>query len=127
MMHPIVKALIETIPLEKTPWPASARAAWLKMMGDALNMAFPLADGEEPKPKRGRPANKTKAAKVDPPFYIDKHGYARRAGGDRVIAKEVAGYVVDQRGENGDLGAIVWGDDTRGIPKGMQLDITISE
>lgn len=132
--HPIVNALIETLPPQNTVWPAAARAAWLKMMGDAFTMAYPLADGEEPKAKRGRPPT-TKSGElrmpirafVEPPFYIDTQGYARRSGGNRVFASEVAGVLVDLRGEMGDLGEVVWADDTRGIPKGVHLDITIAE
>jgi hypothetical protein len=39
---------------------------------------------------------------------------------------EVMDFIVDLRGEHGDIGRIVWADDSTGIPRGMQLDITIA-
>lgn len=121
-MHPLIKALIDTLPAPGTPWSSSARAAWLKMMGTAFEMAYTTASGEPPKAKRGRPAIKIKA--IEPPFYIDKDGFARQRGGERINKPDVSGPIVDLRGESGDIGAIVWADDTRGT-KGVQLDITI--
>jgi hypothetical protein len=52
---------------------------------------------------------------------------ARRAGGDRIMPADVAGILVDKRGQSGDLATITWADDSTGIPKGLQLDIGIQD
>lgn len=84
-------------------------------------------------PRRSRPAKKKskakppKASKAPPPpaeFYIDLQGHARNGAGETVLPEDINDVIYDRRGEHGDLGAIIWADGSRGIPKGMRLDIS---
>jgi hypothetical protein len=98
-----------------------ARAAAKKPK--ALKGAAPAAR----RPARAA-AKKPKALKgAGPAFFIDRQHFARRRGGERIVPGDVAGILVDKRGMNGDLAAIIWADDSTGIPRGLQLDIGVSE
>lgn len=148
---PLLAALIDKLP-KPGAWTAEGRTAWLKMVAMAFDVVYGPVDGVEipeflserrPAPLRiaaaielpanGLPPNATvwtdekiaeARGKVGPAFYIDDRGFARKAGGERVLASDVSGAVLyDQRGEQADLGAIVWADDTRGVT-GLQLEIS---
>ena len=58
-------------------------------------------------------------------FYIDKEGMARNKKGDRIMPGDVSDFIVDLRGETGDLDAIVWADDSSGLPRDRSLDVTL--
>ena len=62
------------------------------------------------------------AKTVLPGFVIDRDGFARRTTGERVMPGHVNDVIFDQRGEHGDLSAITWGDDSRGV-RGLQMTI----
>lgn len=135
----LLSALVDKLPEAGTNWPAADREAWLSMARQAFDVVYGTTKAAPVKansrPAR-RPPPKKKAArpKVRPPrplgdtgpmFFIDRQGYARRRGGDRIMPDQVLDHLVDLRGERGDLAAIVWADDSAGIPRGVQLDITI--
>ena len=139
---PLLSALVDKLPPAGSQWSAIDRAAWLEMMGKAFDVVYGASGGPKlmssPAPARPRPASRTKpkAAKkarrpmppkpLGPAFFIDKQGFARKAGGDRILPAQVlSGELVDLRGEKGDLDRITWADDAVGIPRGLQLDITI--
>ena len=56
--------------------------------------------------------------------HIDLQGYARNEDGSRILPGDVIDVLSDLRGEHGDLSAIIWSDDTRGIPRGMQIEVS---
>jgi hypothetical protein len=125
-LDPLLAALIARLPRSNRQWPTKDRAAWLGMMEMAFDVVYggerggsmtdipviihPKANGAEPV----KPAD-------EPAFYIDREGYARMAGGERIDAHQVDGLLFDMRGE-GDLGAIVWADGSKGV-LGKVLDI----
>lgn len=138
----LLSAIVDKLPPASTPWPAADRQAWLTMMNNAFDVVYGAAKGETmPRataparsPARKSQPRKAVAAKRKPQpvtggprFFIDRQGIARRAGGDRIMPAEVAGILVDKRGQTGDLATITWADDSMGIPKGLQLDIGISD
>lgn len=136
----LIAALMEKLPAPGTPWPAVERQAWLDMMAIAFITLYGAAGVAKPNssvsPKAPARLKRSASRRPAPPkplkgpgpaFYIDREGFARRTGGDRIMPGQIAGMLVDQRGEHGDLGAIVWADGSRGIPKGLQLDIGIGE
>lgn len=135
----LIAALIEKLPHPGTAWPADQRQAWLDMMATAFTVLYggPAGGGmtraaalarrsssRKPTKRGAKPARPQRKAPIGagPEFYIDKQGFARRAGGDRILAGDVTEILVDQRGEHGDLGSIIWADDTRGT-RGHSLDI----
>lgn len=136
----VIDALIEQLPPPGTDWPAEQRQAWLHMMETTFTLVYggvaggSMAKRSPASPRRSArapaPAVKAKRqapVKPRPPgpeFYIDRQGVARKAGGDPIVPCEVLGFLVDQRGEHGDLGTIQWADGSRGIPRGLQLDIS---
>jgi len=70
-----------------------------------------------------KPAEPPRAAVIHP-FIIDREGYARNGRTNaRVKASDVTDGIFDQRGEDGDLSAIIWADNRRGIDG---LDLAIS-
>jgi hypothetical protein len=58
-----------------------------------------------------------------PEFRINCLGYALGPAGDRIMPKDVVGRLYDERGETGDLGAIIWADGSTGV-LGLTLDIS---
>jgi hypothetical protein len=135
--NPLINALVEQLPAPGEDFPADERQAWLEMMEKAFTMAYGGAKAA-PVPrkpaiqKRRAPARPklqkpVKPVKPGPAFFVDRQHFARRRGGERILPHEVMDVLVDQRGVNGDLGKIVWADDSTGIPRGLQLDITIAD
>ena len=135
---PLLSALVDKLPVPGTAWAASDRQAWLEMMARAFDVvygvagALPRTASPTPAPKRSpkkagrpRPRAPKPLGPTGPAFFIDRQGFARRAGGDRIMPDEVIDFIVDLRGETGDLAAIVWSDGSCGVPRGKQLDITI--
>jgi hypothetical protein len=142
---PLISALVDKLPSAGTSWSGADRQAWLTMMANAFDVVYGAGAGGSMRqaspaaalPKRAQPS-RPKAAKkarrpaapkplgpTGPAFFIDKQGFARKRGGDRIMPHEVMDFLVDLRGEHGDLAAITWSDDSTGIPRGKQLDITI--
>jgi len=141
---PLLSAVVDKLPPAGAAWPAGDRQAWLTMMSNAFDVVYGAATGgsmsaasSRPAPVARKPAKK-KPAKAQrrpapprplgptgPAFFIDRQGIARRAGGDRIMPDDVMDHIVDLRGEHGDLATITWADDSRGIPRGKQLDITL--
>jgi len=139
---PLLSALVDKLPPAGVSWPAADREAWLKMASNAFDVVYGAAAartlGAPSRPAPKRPARKaTKKASrrkparpkplgpTGPAFFIDRQGFARKRGGERIMPAEVLDHIVDLRGESGDLGAITWSDDSAGIPRGLQLDVTI--
>jgi hypothetical protein len=140
-VDPLLGALIAKLPASGSSWSADRRTAWLKMVWMALDVVYDAGSGEidmpnflEGAPPAGaaRPAAR-QPAKPDPPkplgpagprFLIDLEGFARLNTGERIMPDQVHDFLHDQRGDNGDLAAIVWADDSCGIPRGLQLNIT---
>lgn len=146
----LIAALIEKLPPPGTRWPLVERKAWLEMMSTAFVVLYggpaggemaqtaparsrapaskrkaaakPKARAAAPKPAPVTKPQPTSLAPLEPDFYIDKDGFARAAGGVRILPGDVGDVLVDLRGEKGDLGAITWADDSQGT-KGYQLDI----
>jgi hypothetical protein len=150
---PLIGAVIDKLPPGGSSWPAKRRAAWFEMLwkacevvyaddgeeiampsflphhavvADERRAALPLAPAAPAPP--GNSPGAARAADTDqplPPFFIDGQGFARRgADGERILPAEAGGMpIVDLRGEEGDLGAIVWADDSRGV-RGLRLEIT---
>ena len=134
---PLLSALVDKLPVPGTAWAASDRQAWIEMMARAFDVVYGVAGAlpraaspaprRSPKKKAARPRPRAPRplGPTGPAFFIDKQGFARRAGGDRIMPDQVIDFIVDLRGETGDLAAIVWSDDSCGVPRGKQLDITI--
>lgn len=138
---PLLSALVDKLPPAGTIWPAADRQAWLTMASNAFDVVYGRSDtgsivqnliarSQPRKPakkarKAARPAPPKVHGPTGPEYFIDRQGFAKRRGGERVLPREVVGHLVDLRGENGDIGAITWSDDSVGIPRGLQLDITI--
>ena len=133
---PVLAALIARLPAGGAVWPAKKRAAWMQLMWGAFELVYETEAGEAlelpsflAKPVAG-PATPAADVPAAPPkraapyaFMIDHDGYARRGDGTRLMPHEIGGVMYDQRGESGDFAGIVWSDDSRGIPHGLQLDI----
>lgn len=141
---PLLAALIKKLPQPGNEWPVDQQLAWLHMVavafrlvygGDAserLNGAFNWEAAEEVSrtvPEKAfhhlyRPPVQPKAPKAPKGgFYIDDQGMVRNAQGKRVLPKDVTSEVYDTRGEMGDMKAIVWADDSKGL-NGADLTIT---
>jgi hypothetical protein len=136
---PVLAALIAKLPPTGSIWPAAKRAAWLKMVHMAFDLVYDGEDGEAVELpsflQASAPAAAAAAPEPAPPapamkaspftFLIDREGYARRGDGTRINPVEVGtGVLYDERGEAGDFAAIIWADDSRGVPAGLQLDIS---
>lgn len=140
-VDPLIGALLAKLPAAGTAWPREQQVAWLRMLAMALEVTYPGGEGlasalELPAflPAKAAAAMQPASApepprppaKPRPPFVIDLQGHARNERGEPVLPEDVNDIMVDERGELGDLAAIVWADGTTGIPKGMQLDISTS-
>ncbi len=144
---PLLSALVDKLPPAGTTWSPADRQAWLTMAANAFDVVYgaaralpspasaPRAGAAPKRPARRKPARKPARSRPKPPkplgptgpsFFIDRQGFARKRGGERIMPAEVLDHIVDLRGEKGDLGAITWADDTAGIPRGLQLDVTIA-
>lgn len=148
-LDPLVGAIINKLPANGATFDRAARVNWLKMMAMALGSAYGevgaiAIDPAAPQQAFGAPsfralsdpfAGNVLCATVTaaPPdtrpryaFFIDKDGFAKAMNGDRINPNQLNGEVLyDLRGE-GDLGAIIWADDTRGVV-GLQIAISAGE
>jgi hypothetical protein len=137
--HAVINALIEELPAPGAPWPAAERKAWLELMATAFTLAYgkseghamrqSVADGGASQPVRARKPRPPKPVKITAAaagFHVDRDGFARDHKGDRILPDDVAGPLVDLRGEHGNLSQIRWADDTFGIPRGMNINVTIA-
>jgi hypothetical protein len=133
--EPLLAALLARLPGPGQPFPADKRANWLRMWEMALDdlygvtdeLFYPPADApkQDGSPGTFGPGVTIPMAKPQPalPFYIDPAGYARRSNGAPINPQDAAGATIyDQRGEAGDLRAIIWADGRTGVA-GLQLDI----
>jgi hypothetical protein len=126
---PLIAALIAMLPPAGTDWPVDRQLAWLKLMAHALGAKYggevmfggeaggSMAKATQPgnvEPFRSRPAHQ---------FVVDADGFARNEAGERILPDEVESYLYDTRGDDADMSAIVWADDSTGI---TGLDLTIS-
>jgi hypothetical protein len=139
----LVAAVVRKLPAPGKPFPAEARAAWLRMAAMAFDVSYGAADelpaflppsalpaAKEPAAMGDvvafRPAQASpKATKVLPRFLIDTDGIAKLNSGQRILPGDVVGPIYDLRGELGDLSSIVWADGTRGVA-GLHLEISTS-
>jgi len=125
-LDPLLASIIAKLPAASTAWPAERRQAWLKMIAMAFDVVYgPEGDiaigaGEEPTAANFAPDPR---AATETRCFIDRDGYARGPTGERIRPNQVTGRLYDQRGEDGDLGAIIWADGSTGV-LGMQLDIS---
>ena len=122
--HRLIVDLIAELPRPGpgVVWPVAGRAAWLELMERIFDVVYgghPTMD--DMPPNRRANGHAIPAKPEDHAFYIDREGFARMAGGERINATEVDGTLFDQRGE-GDLGAIVWADGSKGVI-GKVLDV----
>lgn len=136
--NPLIAAVVWQLP-KAGPFPAEQRAAWLKMMATAFDVAYgPVgsapgldlyaaagegAAGATPpaQPTRPRPAAElpVKRAHAGHDFYIALDGTACDAGGEPVSIDAIPPdeMIFDYRpvtGEFRDLESIVWADGARG-------------
>jgi hypothetical protein len=114
------------------------------MMDTAFTLAYGAVEGNQLKqtsrqpaasaasrPARARPARPAKQKRqapifAGPRFYIGADNVVYGPGDKPVMPHDVTEHIVDKRGEHGDLGKIVWADGSTGLPKGLQLEITLS-
>ena len=132
---PLLAALIAKLPDDKD-WPVERQLAWLNLMAMAFGAVYggdaaarlkaepytPLVldrrdvlDMRSVNPPAPKP-------KPKPTFYVDVDNYARKTNGDRIVASEVHGPLVDLRGLDGDMKTIIWADDSTGL-NGRDLPI----
>lgn len=149
--HPLIIGLIETLPPPGSDFSPEKRTAWLDTMGSVFTLIYgevqekrlrtsaapprrstsarPSDWKEHLKPKtkaKTKPKSRKAAPKSAPlpsEFYVDMQGFARNAANDRILPEDVNDVLYDRRGEV-DFGTIIWADGTRGVPRGMQLDIS---
>lgn len=79
----------------------------------------------KPKKKKGgkrRTRVLQSSVRIEKMFIVDEQGFARDETGARILQGDVNNTIYDKRGEAGDLGAIVWADNTRGVA-GYRFDI----
>lgn len=136
---PLLAALIAKLPAGGSLWPAKKRAAWLQLLwltfdvvyeadaGDTMDLPAFLTSAATAAPaaapdKEGQIMTPAPAKAPPPGFVIDREGYARRTTGERVMPGHVNDVIFDQRGEHGDLSAITWADDSRGV-RGLTINI----
>lgn len=112
---PLLAALIKKLPAPGADWPVDRQLAWLRLMAMAMGAVY----GGDAAVQfiKEQPAQPPKLTTIEHAFYIDKNGYARKAGGKRVLPTDVKNEIVDLRGIDGDVTAITWADDTTGVAR----------
>lgn len=103
---------------------APSEKQWAKIKDRIKALQAAPVDAYNPRPTEAPTVAKPAAPrpKPKPPFYIDLDGMAKRSNGERIMATEVQGDLIDLRGMDGDAGAIVWKDGSTGI-RGADLTI----
>lgn len=135
-LDPLLAALIGKLPGQGDPFSGEARAAWLKMMAMAFDVAYGVS---EDMPAflpsvvvRSTPAASPtviKARQSGHDFYVDADGSAVNADGIPVLAGDIPAdtIVFDRRpvpvGVFRDVDGILWADGTRGTA-GMAAGIS---
>lgn len=109
----LLAAVIAKLPTPGSEFPQDAQLAWLRMMAMAMGTVYG-GDAVNAMGKPTAPVTSVKRQAVHS-FLIDKQGYARRADGERVMAKDVSGPIFDMRGQSGDMRGIVWADESTGL------------
>lgn len=145
-LDPLLAALVAMLPARGSLWPLDKRAAWLQLVSKAFELNYD--SGGEPvvlpeflaagtvdsassqlvktasQIDSAPPAPFVKPPPARPTFYVDLQGFARRGANDeRIMPGHINDTLFDLRGEAGDLGAITWSDDSRGV-RGLQLEIS---
>lgn len=123
---PLLAALIKKLPVPGNEWPVEQQLAWLNLMAMALGAVYggdaaAKLGKAEVKPVFMPVQQRPKAPKGG--FYIDDEGMVRDGKGKRVLPKDVTSEIYDTRGEMGDMRAIIWADDSKGL-NGADLTIT---
>lgn len=117
---PLIAALIAKLPASNDEWPVDQQIAWLNLMAMAFGAvwggdAAARIKHAQPATANVQPAKPQAPVKPTYPFYIDEKGYAKNRAGKRVTAKDVGGEIYDLRGIDGDMGGIIWADDSKGL------------
>ena len=134
--HPLLTALIDTLPLSDGKWPVERQMAWLNLMAMAFGVVYGgdaaarlAGRTEAPSVPNGNELSiqmlqPEPATPVTHKFIIDAEGYVRRGTGNRqrLLPADVTGEIVDLRGD-GDLRTIIWADDSTGL-NGQNLTIS---
>lgn len=132
---PLIAALIAKLPKTGEDWSVDQQLAWLRLMAMAFGNVYggdaaaqfgrDMASNNRPLgfPSLKEPSSPTKTVPPVHRFYIDADGYAKKASGERILAKDVYGEIFDTRGEYGDMKTIIWADDSKGL-NGADLVIT---
>jgi len=112
---PLLDAVINKLPARDAGFPATERQAWLKLLVDALDVAYGVAgDGSHGLlPSASVAPAKPPATKVPYAFHVDRDGFARGPHGREIIAQEIpAGETLwDLRPEGaGNLDTVMWQD-----------------
>ena len=115
---PLLEAVIAKLPARDAGFPAVEREAWLRLLVNALDVAYGVAGGEMAALRSGAPQPKDAASVY--PFYVDPEGFARGHGGREIFASEIpaGGTLWDLRPEdNRELATIIWADGTWPAPE----------
>jgi hypothetical protein len=124
-IDPLLAEIVAKLPSPDSTWPAESRSAWLRMMAMAFDVAYgPVGESAIPRESMiARGPDVMIGAPILQRYIIDRSGFARDPHGDRIMPRDVIGRLYDERGEDGDLGAIIWADESRGV-LGLTLDIS---
>lgn len=141
-LHPLIDALLETLPAPGSGWSAQARADWLAMIEMAFNVVYgraerPKATLEELEALLKEPSTPVKVnadGSVEPlpeqsqhesagcRFFVDAEGFARGPGGRRVTPEETDGMLYEyRRGTARDRSNVVWADGALGAHSGVEF------
>lgn len=123
---PLIAALFAKLPTPGTNWPEERQQAWLKMMAMGLSVVYGGSLAEPDAPVTATPPTNATTPKPAPPkikyqFMVDEQGFAVRANGKRIMPSDISDVLYDLRGEEGDLRAIIWADESTGPPKGIAV------
>lgn len=124
---PLIAAMIAKLPPAGTEWPIKDQTGWLDLMSRAFGLVYGGEPVKQHEPEDHQTVN-VEMPELEPKqswaVVIDANGYVRNAAGKRLLPKQVNGQTVfDQRGEDGDLGNIIWADNKTGI-QGTDMHIT---
>ena len=118
---PLLEAVIAKLPARDAGFPATEREAWLKLLVNALDVAYgPGAAAVPAVPVPAPRPAQVIMAEARYPFYVDPDGFARGPDGCEIVAQEIrAGETLwDLRPEgNRELATIIWADGTWPAPE----------